>query len=112
MKEFKIYKKRHGQIFKLFGSIYSDNFKNAKKEFAKNCANDLYDECWLTYLNDKELKNQDYAGFYINESLVWNEDETINFENSEIDCFLTQIDIDKGFNSFSEDVYTWELRKK
>lgn len=116
MKDFKdypIYKKRDGQSFKPFGSIYADGFINAKKQFAENCAKDLYDEIWLTYLSDDELNNKNYdAGFYVNNSLVWNEDNTINIESSYMECFLSQKAIDKGFTSFSEDVYTWELRKK
>jgi hypothetical protein len=110
-KNYPIYKKRDGQTFKKIGEIYQDGFIAAKKEFSKNCANDLQNECWLTYLNDEELSKKHDAGFYVNDCLVYNEDGNVNLEHSDLECFLSQKDIDKGFTSFSEDVYTWELRK-
>lgn len=112
-KEYPIYKKRDGQSFIKIGSVYSDGFIKAKKEFAKNCANDMHKETWLTYLSSSGFDVKGIGtGFYINENLVYNENETINVENSYIECFLSQKSIDKGFVSFSEDVYTWELRIK
>ena len=108
MKEYPIYKKRDGQSFKYESCIYSDSFKNAKKEFAKNISKSLQNECWLTYLNEDDIKN---PGFYVNDSLEWN-NECININESHLECFLTQKNIDNGFDSFNEDVYTWELRKK
>ena len=111
--EYPIYKKRDGQSFIRFGCIYSDGFIKSKKEFAKNCANDMYNESWLTYLSSSDFDKKGIeSGFYVNENLVYNEDETVNVENSYIECFLSQKSIDKGFTIFSEDVYTWELRKK
>lgn len=112
-KEYPIYKKRDGQSFKQIGSIYACGFVQAKKKFAKNCANDLYKEIWLTYLRKDEIDNKKFeVGFYINHGLVWNDDGTVNTEDSEMECFLSQRDIDKGFTTFREDVYTWELRRK
>ena len=108
-----IYKMRDGQSFKESGSIYADGFIDAKKQWAKIVSNDLHKECWLSYLNADDFDKKGIeAGFYLNDSLVWNENETINVELSNVECFLSQKAIDKGFSSFSEDVYTWELRKK
>lgn len=108
-----IFKKRDGQSFKEVGSIYADGFIAAKKEFAKNCANDMYKECWLSYFDSSDFDKKGIeAGFYLNDALVYNENDTVNVELSNIECFLSQKAINKGFSSFSEDVYTWELRKK
>jgi len=110
--EYSIYKKRDGQSFELKGSIYADGFIKAKKEFAKNCANDMHKECWLSYFDASNFDKKGLeSGFYLNENLVYNEDETVNVENSYIECFLSQKAIDKGFDTFSEDVYTWQIRK-
>lgn len=112
-KDYPIFKKRDGQTFKQIGSIYASGFVEAKKKFAENCAKDLQNECWLTYFDSSEFDQKgNENGFYLNENLVYNDNDTINCELSTIECFLSQKSIDKGFTSFSEDVYTWELRKK
>lgn len=113
MKTFNIYKKRDGQHFVQSGYIYADNFVEAQKSFAQNCANDLHKESYLCSLESKDFDKDGFgAGFYHNEGLVWNEDgDKIIVEESEIECFLSQDAIDEGFDCFSEDVYTWELRE-
>ena len=113
LKHYPIYKKRDGQSFQEIGSIYENSFVKAKKEFAKRCANDLYNDCNLTYLSSDEFDTKGFeSGFYYNNSLVYNEDGIVNVKESYIDCLLSQKAIYKGFTYFSEDVYTWELRKK
>ena len=112
-KNYPIFKKRDGQSYKEVSYIYAPGFIEAKKQFAKNCAKDLRGECWLTYFDSSEFdKKGNESGFYLNENIVFNENETINCELSVIDCFLSQKQINKGFTLFSEDVYTWELRLK
>jgi len=111
--EYPIYKKRDGQSFEKRGYIFADGFIAAKKEFAKNCANDMYKECWLSYFDASDFDQKGMEpGFYLNENLVYNENDTINVDLSIIECFLSQKSINKGFDTFSEDVYTWQIRKK
>ena len=112
-KEYPIYKKRDGQSYTYTGYVYADSFKDAKKQFSKNVSKDLYNETWLTFLNSEDFDQKGFeSGFYSNETIVSNENDTVNCENSYIECFLTQKAIDKGFDSWSEDVYNWELRKQ
>ncbi|MBE7649258.1 hypothetical protein [Tenacibaculum finnmarkense] len=87
LQDFNIYKMRAGQGYKLVGSVYTDTFDNAKKEFASNCYNDL--------LNGKHGDN-----FIEEEEGVFCEGE----------LFFDKEDLKEGITSFTEDVYTWELR--
>lgn len=113
MKNYPIYKKRDGQEYKETGNIYASSFAEAKKEWAKMVANSMHNECWLTYLDKSEFDKKGFeTGFYFNERLVFNENETVNTEASYIECFLSKKAIDKGLSFFNEDVYSWELRKK
>lgn len=111
MNTYNIYKKRDGQAFKLVGDIYASNFDEAKKEFALNMTKDNWnksnDICWL----DQENDGVETGWYDMNAScLVYKEDGTINEEESELEIFCLEQDINQGFDAWTEDVYTWELR--
>ena len=118
MKTYSIYKKRAGQSFELWSSIYASNFDEAKKQFAEMMTNDNWsmsnDIVWL----DKEEDGVDETGWFdLNASvLVQKEDPTnknytiTDYANSEMDLFCSKKEIEEGFDYWNEDVYTWELR--
>lgn len=118
MNTYNIYKKRDGQSFELWGDIYASNFDEAKKQFAKNMTNDNWEKSndivWL----DKEEDGVDENGWFdINASVLvekqdpTDEDYTItDYANSEMELFCSEKSIEDGFDSWNEDVYTWELR--
>ena len=96
MKTYNIYKKRDGQDWKLAGEYFSDSFEDAKKEFAKNCWNDL--------LNGKHGDN--FIELSIEEDGV--EEDGIYYEN---ELFMAKSCLSVGIEFFSEDVYSWEIRE-
>ena len=95
METYNLYKKRDGQDYKLVGEIYASNFDEAKKEFAKECYNDLLNGVHGdNFIELSEITdNVDQDGIYYFGEL-----------------FLSNLDLHEGFECFSEDVYTWELR--
>jgi hypothetical protein len=111
LKHFNIYKKRDGQSFELKGNIYTDTFENAKKEFAENMTKDNWEKSndivWLSKENDGVE-----SGWYdmSSSAIVYNQDGTINENESELQLFCLENDIKEGFDTWSEDVYTWEIR--
>ena len=114
MKNYPIYKKRDGQDYKLVDDIYQDSWTNAKKEFAENMTKDNWNQSnniqWLDKDEDgvKETGWYDFGGG----SPLYNE-ETEKYDADEAEDFLlvTEEDIKAGFDTWSEDVYSWELRK-
>jgi hypothetical protein len=113
LKDFLIYKKRDGQSFKEVGSIYTDNFENAKKEFAENMTKGNWeksnDVVWL----DNDADGVGVTGWYDfgGGRATFNE-ETEKYDADEAEDFLlvSDADIKEGFSSWSEDVFTWEVR--
>ena len=119
MNYYNIYKKRDGQLFKLVGEIYASNFSEAKKKFASNMT-----DCNHSLSNDiiqlsKEEDGVDVSGWYdLSGSILaetenpHDKDDTItDYKNSDMELVCSNDDINEGFDYWSEDVYTWELRK-
>ena len=119
MKNYNVYKKRDGQDYKLVGEIYASNFDAAKKKFASNMT-----DCNHSLSNDiiqlsKEEDGVDVSGWYdlsgsvlVDMENPHDKDDTItDYKNSEMELVCSNYDINEGFDYWSEDVYTWELRK-
>lgn len=98
-KEYPIYKKRDGGSFKQVSYVYADSFAEAKKQFAKQMTEDNHNQSNNIVWLEKEVDNVSETGW-------WN----FNYEPAELFC--SKNEIDKGFDNWSEGVYTWELRKK
>lgn len=114
MKEYPIYKKRDGQSWQYIGYIYSDSFKNAKKEFAENMTKDSWNKLnnvvWLT----KETGGVQTGWYDLGQSIVvyaGDGSDKIDKKLSLLVIVVLDKDIKKGFSFWSEDVYQWELRK-
>lgn len=104
--DYPIYKKRDGQDWKLETTIYASSFDEAKKEFAKL----MTDKNWsvsnnVVWLNPNDEDNQ----YKIREEGWYDLDSTDRNGNPEL--IKSKEDIEQGFDSFSEDVYSWELRE-
>ena len=111
-KDYPIYKKRDGKGFKEVGRIYSISFEDAKKEFAQNIANDLQNTCDVVYLTKKDGASEE--GFYnlsFGRPIYDEEAEKYDTESLKDSFLVSQSAIDEGFECWSEDVYTWELRE-
>lgn len=120
-KEYPIFKKRDGQHFMEIGYIFSDSFDKAKKEFAKRMTDDNHnlsnDIVWL----DEKIDGVPQTGWYdLNASWFGfthpdNGDETEgepDYANAKhLELFCSEQTINEGFDSWNEDVYTWELRE-
>jgi hypothetical protein len=114
MKTYNIYKKRDGQSFKNVSSILADNFTEACKKFARQMTDDNWNQSnnvqWLTKEDDgvNETGWYDFGGglpLFNEETEKYDADEAANF------LLVSEKDINEGFSSWSEDVYTWELRE-
>jgi hypothetical protein len=113
-KNYPIFKKRDGQHFKEVSYIYATSFDEAKKEFALNMTKDNWEKSnnifWLNKENDgvKESGWYDFNGG----SPTFNQ-ETEQYDADEAkNCLLvSEDDINEGFDTWNEDVYTWELRE-
>jgi hypothetical protein len=112
--EYPIYKKRDGQIFNYVSYIYADNFEDAKKQFAKRMTDDNHnlsnDIVWL----DKETDGVDCTGWYdFNGGYPTRDEKTDKYDADEAADYLfcSEESINEGFDSWNEDVYTWELRE-
>ncbi len=118
MESFKIYKKRDGQLFELFGDIYAYNFSEAKKQFASDmtsCNWELSNDIvWL----DKDEDGVDETGWYdLNGSVIVEKEDpedpnytVVDYSLSDMELFCSKQSIDDGFSYWVEDVYTYELR--
>jgi hypothetical protein len=114
LKEYPIFKKRDGQDYKEIGYIYTDTFENAKKQFAKQMTNDNHNLSNNIVWLDAEDDGVDETGWYdFNGGCPARCEETEKFDADEAADFLmvSKKVIDEGFDSWSEDVYTWELRE-
>ncbi len=115
---YEIYKKRDGQSFKLFGEITAPNFDMAKKKFASK----LTGEDYLLFNNiiglSKEVHGVDEDGLYdLDKSIIIEKEDPENtrymipdYANSDMELHCSKEAIEDGFDTWSEDVYTWELR--
>ncbi len=113
MRDYPIYKKRDGQSFKQVGSIYSDSWQNAKKEFAQNMTKDNWNlSNNIIWLNREDgVKIEGWYDFNGGTPTYYEETESYTDEVNDF-LLVSKEDIDKGFDYWNEDVYTWELRKK
>ena len=114
MREFTIYKKRDGQSFKEVSYIFAESFDAAKKEFALKMTNDNHelsnDICWL----DKEDGVNETGWYDMNSGSPKFYEETEKYTNPkdlENMLFCSEAAINEGFDSWNEDVYTWEIRE-
>lgn len=114
MKTYNIYKKRDGQSFKEVSSIYADNFEEAKKQFAKQMTDDNHNQSNNVRWLDKDQDGVKETGWYDfnGGSPLFNED-TEKYDADEAEDFLmvTEEAINAGFDTWNEDVYTWEVRE-
>jgi hypothetical protein len=109
-----IYKKRDGQSFKEVGSIYAASFEEAKKEFALNMTKDNHNLSNNIQWLDKDEDGVKVTGWYDFQGgspLFDEETGKYNTEESEKFLLLSEEVINDGFDSWTEDVYTWELRQ-
>jgi len=116
MKDYTIFKKRDGQSFKPVGLIYGvENFREAKKEFAKKMTDDNHELSNNVQWLDKDQDGVNETGWYDfgGGSPLYNED-TEKYDPDEAEDFLmvTEKEILKGFSRWNEDVYTWAIDKK
>lgn len=112
--EYPIFKKRDGQSYKEVSYIYADSFDAAKKEFAKNMTNDNWEKSndivWL----DKERDGVKTTGWYdFNGGRPDFNEETDKYDADDAENYLmvSEDAINEGFDSWNEDVYTWEIRE-
>lgn len=112
-REYPIFKKRDGQGYKQVSYIYADSFDAAKKEFAKNMTNDNWEKSNNIVWLDKENDGVEQTGWYdLDCSVLHGNDEgEINYSESKMELFCSEEAINEGFDSWNEDVYTWELRE-
>jgi hypothetical protein len=100
MKTFNIYKKRDGQDWKFAGEYFLESFEEAKKEFAKNCWNDL--------LNGKHGDNFTLFTESDKDEFDFVTEDGI-YDGTEL--FFSKSNLESGIEFFSEDVYSWEIRE-
>jgi hypothetical protein len=122
-KEYPIFKKRDGQGFNYESYIYAETFEEAKKEFAQNMTKDNWNNCNNIIWLEKEVDGVDVTGWYDLDSSIFgftspdNGDETegepiySNEKGAIMELFCSEEFIKEGFDSWTEDVYTWELRE-
>ena len=112
-KEYPIYKKRDGQYFNYVSYIFAESFDEAKKQFAKNMTKDNWEQSNNIVWLDKESDGVEKTGWYDLDSSVLhgNEEGEINYSESKMELFCSEESIKEGFDSWSEDVWTWELRQ-
>lgn len=116
MKTYTIFKKRDGQSWKEVGEIRGcSNFREAKKQFAKQMTNDNWNHSnnvqWLT----KELDGVFITGWYdFNGFSPVYDENTEKYDPIEARDILlvSENDILKGFSRWNEDVYTWAIDPK
>lgn len=115
LREYPIYKKRDGQSFEEVSSIHETSFDKAKKVFALNMTKDNADKSNNIIWLDKDNDGVQETGWYDDDSViepVYKADgEEIDYSKTEIELFASESDINEGFETWREDVYTWELRQ-
>jgi len=96
MKQYEITVKRDGQTERHYNHIFAKNFADAKKEFAKLMTDGYKESSDNTiWLDDEHHEAGWYDGDYDPPELIASEKE-----------------IEKGFDYFSEDVFSYRLKKK
>lgn len=112
-KEYPIYKKRDGQCFNYVSYIFAESFEEAKRQFAKNMTKDNWEQSNNIVWLDKESDGVEKTGWYDLDSSVLhgNEEGQINYSESKMELFCSEESINEGFDSWNEDVWTWELRQ-
>jgi hypothetical protein len=114
-REFPIYKKRDGQSFERVSYIYSDSFENAKKEFAVNMTKDNYHLSNNIQWLDKDTDKVPVTGWYDLDysSFDYDAEGNPDYTNAtHLELICSEDAINEGFDNWSEDVYTWELREE
>lgn len=121
-KEYPIYKKRDGQSYVKVSYVFSDSFDDAKKQFAKQMTDDNHELSNNIVWLDKENDNVPETGWYDLDASLFgfthpdNGDETEgepDYKNAlYLELFCSEQAINEGFDNWSEDVYTWELRQE
>lgn len=115
MKTYTIFKKRDGQSFKPIGEIYATDFRDAKKQFAKQMTDDNWNQSNNVQWLDKKQDGVFETGWYdFNGGIPLFDEETEKYDPKEAQDFLmvSEKDILKGFSRWSEDVYTWAIDPK
>lgn len=116
MKHYTIFKKRDGQDFKAAGEIRGvKNFTEAKKQFAKQMTDDNWNLSNNIQWLDKEQDGVFETGWYdFNAGRPLYNEETEKYDAEEAADLLmvSEEDILKGFDTWSEDVYTWAINSK
>lgn len=122
-KEYPIYKKRDGQSFKYVSYIYAESFDDAKKQFSHDMTKGNWEQSNEIVWLDKEEDGVEQTGWYDLDSSIFgfthpdNGDETEGDpifkvgEGAIMELFCSEESIREGFDSWSEDTYTWELRE-
>ena len=112
-KEYQKKKKRDGQSFEYVSYIFADSFDDAKKQFAHNMTKDNWEQSNNIVWLDKENDGVEQPGWYdLDNSVLYGNDEgEINYSESKMELFCSEEAIKEGFESWNEDVYTWELRE-
>jgi hypothetical protein len=120
-KEYPIYKKRDGKSFEKVSYIFADSFEKAKKEFAIKMTNDNHNLSNNIQWLDKDADKVPETGWYDLDASWFgfthpdNGDETEgepDYANAtHLELLCSEEVIKKGFDTWSEDVYTWELRE-
>lgn len=100
MKNFNVYKKRDGQDWKQIGQYFCSNFEEAKKEFAKNCWNDLLNGKHGDNFNLFTKSDKDEFDFVTEDGI---------YDGTEL--FFPKTNLETGIDFFSEDVYCLEIRE-
>ncbi|HEY6143784.1 MAG TPA: hypothetical protein VIV55_10270 [Flavobacterium sp.] len=118
-REYPIYKKRDGQNFKYSGFLFAESFEKAKKQFALDMTNRNWEKSndivWLTKEEDKVSENgwYDLSQSWFRLTHPDEGDETEgepDFTDAIMELICSEASIQEGFDSWNEDVYTWELR--
>lgn len=114
MKTYKIYKKRLGQNFQEVGEIYTDGWIKAKKQFARQMTDDNHNLSNNIQWLDRKEDGVNESGWYDfnGGTPLYNEDlEKYDADEAKDFLMVSEKEINKGFDFWSEDVHVWELRK-
>jgi len=108
-----IFKKRDGQDFKPVGQIHGcEDFAEAKIKFARQMTDDNWNQSNNVQWLDKEQDGVLETGWYdFNGGIPLYDEATEKYDATEVKDFLmvSEVDILEGFDTWSEDVYTWRI---
>ena len=110
MKRFEIVLKKQGAVLPIsFGALYSDNLKHARKEFAQWVWDGLQDNRFgdnFTWHNDESIQDEMMecrdVSWYVEQG--W-------YDVYTKELVLADKALGNGFDSWSEDVYTYWIRE-